>query len=79
MSGFESEIFKILTSETFSSLLNREAVKITELNAIIALLIEFNIPFNLTYFHQTNAAIPRVSLYISISPKIKIEFCFYFH
>lgn len=76
--GADSELFKILASETFSSILNKDIIKVCELNALISLLIECNVPFNLFFSQSTHADLACAKLTIVVSPTLTITLSFDF-
>lgn len=61
-------VSEILSSELFRRILNSDCVKIGELNAAIALLIEAGIDFILTFVAGSSGVRPEAVLDISLSP-----------
>ena len=76
MSDPSKDFFNILKSEAFLNLINANTVKFVELSAAIALLIKFNIDFDLIFTSGTNRDFPEVILTIFINPNTNIDFIF---
>ena len=71
-------VAEVLSSELFRRIMNSDCIKITELNAAIAVLIESRIDFELTYIGGTSGTRPVAELTIALSPitDISVEFLF---
>jgi len=71
-------VAEILSSELFRRIMNSDCIKIAELNAAIAVLIEARIDFELTYIGGTSGTRPVAVLTIALSPitDISVEFLF---
>ncbi len=67
MAGFNKELQVLLTNEVFNSLVNSEAVQLSQLNAVIALLIKSGIPFTLSFTQNTKNNPATAALTVSIS------------
>lgn len=76
--GNNTDLFKILASETFSSILNKDVIKVCELNALVSLLIECNVPFNLFFSQATHNDLACAKLTIVVSPTLTITLSFDF-
>ncbi|SHF49072.1 hypothetical protein [Desulforamulus putei] len=73
LKGFK-EINVLLANDTFNTLLNCDTIKITQLNAIIALLIKLGIPFDLEYSPGTRRLAAAAELTIYINPSTTLNF-----
>ena len=78
MSNPSRDFFNILKSEAFLNLINADKIKVAELNAAIALLIKFNIDFDVIFTSGTNREFPEAILTIYINPTTNLDFTFVF-
>ena len=71
-------VAEILSSELFRRIMNSDCIKINELNAAIAALIEARIDFELTFVGGTSGTRPVAQLTIAVSSTttISVEFLF---
>jgi len=76
--GTDNDLFKILTSETFSSILKKDVIKVCELNALISLLIDCNVPFTVVFNQFTHNISACAKLSITVSPTLTITLSFDF-
>ncbi len=74
MIKFSKELESILKAEAFTKILNSDFARISEINAILALLIEANIPFDLEFSPGTRREAAALSLTIYINPTTTINF-----
>ena len=79
MSTLYEQITALLSTTVFQNILKNDILKIDQLNAIIALLIQSNIPFNLLYTSATRQASASASLTIYINPSTSLEFTISFN
>lgn len=70
----ESDLLKILASETFSSILKKDCIKVAELHAIIGVLIECNIPFEIKFFQCTNTCNANCKIIVFLTAATVITF-----
>jgi hypothetical protein len=68
------DIYQVLSTDLFKKLINNEIIQIAQLNAIIALLIKGNIPFDLSFSPGTQKDAPQAELAININPTTTITF-----
>lgn len=61
-------VAEVLSSELFRRLVNTDCIKIEELNAAIALLIESGIDFVVTFAAGSSGIRPTATLDIALSP-----------
>ncbi|MFZ7133647.1 MAG: hypothetical protein ACOWWR_14970 [Eubacteriales bacterium] len=62
----------ILASEVFQQLLCRDKLKMAEINSIMCLLVNCNIPFELTFNQGTNSSAAAFTLIIILTPTTSI-------
>lgn len=74
MKDYIKEIEFLLASDTFRALLCENAIRITQLNAVIALLIKAGIPFDLEYSPGTRRLAAAANLTIYINPTTTVNF-----
>ncbi|CCO07897.1 hypothetical protein [Desulforamulus hydrothermalis] len=71
--GFK-EINVLLAHDTFKALFSSDALKVTQLNAVIALLIKLGIPFDLEFSPGTRRLAAAAELVIYINPSTTLNF-----
>lgn len=76
--GVKKEIIEILSTEAFNRILTGQAIQIAQLNAVIALLIKTNIPFDLSFTPGDQRIAKEARLVIHISPASTINFLIQF-
>ena len=76
MSKYGKNIDKILKSEIFLNLMNCDKIKIIELNAAIALLIKYNIGFEVIFTPATTKNFAIIELRIYLTPRTILELIF---
>jgi len=64
----------LLKTELFSSLFDRDTIKLTELDAILRLLVKAEIPFDLTYSPGTKRTAAALELTVYINPTTTLNF-----
>ena len=71
-------VAEVLSSELFRRIMNSDCIKITELSAAVAVLIESRIDFELTFVGGTSGTRPVAQLTIALTPitTISVEFLF---
>jgi hypothetical protein len=71
-------VAEVLSSELFRRIMNSDCIKINELNAAVAALIEAGIDFSLTFVSGTSGTRPAAVMTIAVSPTtdISVEFLF---
>jgi len=67
------EVFDILSTELFRSLLNNKNLKITQLNAVIRLLIKGQVPFDLTYTPGTARVAAQAQLTVFVRSGVSVN------
>ncbi len=74
----ENDIIKLLSCDTFRLLTTSSTIKIVQLNAVIALLIKLNIPFDIEYSPGTRRLAAAASLTVYITPTLTLSYNFNF-
>jgi len=74
MTNVGKELELILANELFKNIINSEAVQISQLNAVIALLIRFEIPFGLQFSPATREDKANAILTVTLNPTTNIQF-----
>ncbi|MDF2591237.1 MAG: hypothetical protein K0S75_703 [Clostridia bacterium] len=74
MNNISKELSTILASEAFTNLANSKNLKIVEFDAIIALLIKVQIPFDVAYTPGTRRTAESAELSIFINPSTTLNF-----
>lgn len=78
MDGINKDILTVLTSQAFAGLTSSRNIKIAEFDAIIAILIKTQIPFDVEYSPGTRRLAESAQLTIYINPTTTINFTFSF-
>ncbi|MFZ7120583.1 MAG: hypothetical protein ACOWWH_06510 [Eubacteriaceae bacterium] len=63
---------KLLTNDVLLNLLNKDKIKIAELNSITCLLINCNIPFEITFDEASRSSAAAITITIILSPSTYI-------
>ena len=71
-------VAEILSSELFRRLLNADCIKVAELNAAIAVLIECRIDFELVFLGGSTGERPEAALEIALTPTVSFSLTFTF-
>ena len=71
-------VAEILSSELFRRIMNSDCIKINELNAAIAVLIEARIDFDIVYVGGSSGVRPVAELTIAVTPTTDITIQFLF-
>lgn len=74
MDCLDKDVLYLLSTSLFQKILNNNAIKIEQLNAITALLIKLNIEFTLSVSEGTRSSEQSATLTIPINPTTTIEF-----
>lgn len=74
MSTLYEQINALLSTTEFQKILKNDMIRIGQLNAIIAILIQACIPFNLQYSPATRQSSASASLTITINPSTNLQF-----
>jgi hypothetical protein len=74
MAKFPKEFESLLKTEAFIKLLNSDSLLITELCAIMKILVAASIPFNIIFSPGTRRDAPAIELSIFINPTTTIDF-----
>ncbi len=78
MTDLNDDLKKIFANDIFKNLINTDIIKISHLNAVIALLIKSNLDFDLCFKSGTNRNDPEASLTVYLTPNKSINFVFSF-
>ncbi|MDK2933853.1 MAG: hypothetical protein PWP27_1663 [Clostridiales bacterium] len=70
----QKEIIEILSSGLFKEIVTNKAIQIGQLNAMIALLIQAKIPFDLSFSPGDQRLAAQAELVIHINPVTTINF-----
>lgn len=68
----------LLAVDIIRSILDCNVIKIKQLNAVIAILIQANIDFDLSFTSGTRRSSPQATLTIFITPTLTIQFALVF-
>ncbi|MDO7788253.1 hypothetical protein [Desulforamulus aquiferis] len=74
MTDYIKEIEFLLASDTFRALLCTDAIQISQLNAVVVLLIKAGIPFDISYSPGTRRLSAAAELTIFINPTTTLNF-----
>lgn len=74
MIKFSKELETILKTEIFTRVINSDFAKLAEINALLALLIEADIPFDTAFSPGTRRTAAAIELTIYINPTTTINF-----
>lgn len=77
MAGAKAKLAIVLALEVFQRLASG-TVKIAELNAATAILINANIPFDMSFQAGTPRDLPEATLTVFINPQTQVSFTFFF-
>lgn len=72
MSNVMKRLDALLGTDVFKALQNVDVIDIAQLNAIIALLIKLNIPFEFIFNQGTPTNVPNAEITIPLSPTTEI-------
>lgn len=67
-----NHIKNIISNEAFQKLMNRDTLKLAEINSIMLLLISCNIPFELEFSEGTRSNAAAISFTVILSPTTSI-------
>jgi hypothetical protein len=78
MKGNNNDLITLLTSTAFSNLASARNIKIAEFDALIAILIKSQIPFDVEYSPGTRRLAESALLTIIINPTTSLNITFSF-